>query len=426
MRLGLIEGEKGSAMNCQDVQKFAFTYLDAEFDARERGEFEEHLRLCCGCRTQVSRDAMMKDLVARHLHASPCQGADQRLQVEQLRARVCQGMERSQRRQIQTSIGVSVAALAVMAVAVGQVLPGDHGHRGEDGLAHGDHLPGTQAEAGPLLAKASGSLHQAAATSPGSPVALPSRPTALPGTPAQIADQKANWPGVIPQTLPGQAATPQPTGRPQLRADSLALQDSGLRQAADRGAWMQPVSARMGRGSLEDRGGEAGGEVLAGVLSPGAMTQRSPFGAVRSEESLRQMVQLHLADLPPEIAGSAARVQRYLQLRVPGAAALPLAEGAGVRLRGARIGVMGGQTVVIYNYTAYGSPLTVVSRSRAQALEADVEQLGPDQRGPSGLVLDHRAGLQMLHVIAHEQMLTLVGDLPAPAMLQLLPAGSLL
>jgi hypothetical protein len=115
-----------------------------------------------------------------------------------------------------------------------------------------------------------------------------------------------------------------------------------------------------------------------------------------------------------------------LQLRVPGAAALPLAEGAGVRLRGARIGVMAGQTVVIYNYTAYGSPLTVVSRSRAQALEADVEQLGPDQRGPSGLVLDHRAGLQMLHVIAHEQMLTLVGDLPAPAMLQLLPAGSLL
>jgi hypothetical protein len=399
-------------MNCQDVQKFAFTYLDAEFDARERGEFEEHLRLCCGCRTQVSRDAMMKDLVARHLHASPCQGADQRLQVEQLRARVCQGMERSQRRQIQTSIGVSVAALAVMAVAVGQLLPGDHGHRGEDGLGRSDQLTGGQAGAKPLLAKASGSLHQAAATPP--------------STPAQIAEQKANWPAVIPQPLPGQAATPLPAGRPQLRADSLALQDSGLRQAADRGAWMQPVSARMARGSLEDRGASAGGEVLAGVLSPGAMTQRSPFGAVRSEESLRQMVQLHLADLPPEISGPAARVQRYLQLRVPGAAALPLAEGAGVRLRGARIGVMAGQTVVIYNYTAYGSPLTVVSRSRAQALEADVEQLGPDQRGPSGLVLDHRAGLQMLHVIAHEQMLTLVGDLPAPAMLQLLPAGSLL
>lgn len=418
MRLGLIEGEKGSAMNCQDVQKFAFTYLDAEFDARERGEFEEHLRLCCGCRTQVSRDAMMKDLVARHLHASPCQGADQRLQVEQLRARVCQGMERSQRRQIQTSIGVSVAALAVMAVAVGQVLPGDHGHRGQDGLAQGDRLPGTPAGPGTLLAKASGSLHQAAATPPQEAM--------------QVAERNTNLPAVIPQALPGQAAAPQVVGRPQARVGSLPQQDTGLRQAVqaqplgDRGAWMQPVSARMGRGSLEDRGGEAGGEVLAGVLSPGAMTQRSPFGAVRSEESLRQMVQLHLADLPPEIAGSAARVQRYLQLRVPGAAALPLAEGAGVRLRGARIGVMGGQTVVIYNYTAYGSPLTVISRSRAQALEADVEQLGPDQRGPSGLVLDHRAGLQMLHVIAHEQMLTLVGDLPAPAMLQLLPAGSLL
>ena len=35
-----------ATMNCQDVQKFAFTYLDGEFDSRERAEFEEHLRLC--------------------------------------------------------------------------------------------------------------------------------------------------------------------------------------------------------------------------------------------------------------------------------------------------------------------------------------------------------------------------------------------
>ena len=81
---------------------------------------------------------------------------------------------------------------------------------------------------------------------------------------------------------------------------------------------------------------------------------------------------------------------------------------------------------VLYSYVAYGSPLTVIGRARAQGQELDVEQAGPDQRGPSGLLLDHRAGLQLLHVVSHQQVLTLVGDLAAPAMLQLLPTGSLL
>lgn len=422
-------------MNCQDVQKFAFTYLDAEFDARERGEFEEHLRLCCDCRTIVSRDAMMKDLVARHLHATPCQ-------VEQLRARVCQGIDRSQRRQIQTSIGVSVAVLAVMVVTVGQVLPGDHPGRGEgrefDNTAriHGDRV-NSAGFGGGLASGGSASHGQAGAAKQVAPVDVPgsaqgakvavaavrpSQPSAaarLPGGP--VGGRQVGGGQVVPQALPsprvalGAMAPAAPGGR------SESADDSGL----GRGGAMQRVSARL---DLDQRGmaRRDDGEVLAGTLPPGALTERSPFGAVRSEDSLRQMVQVHLANLPPEVAGTPARVQRYLQVRVPGAGALPLAEGAGITLRGARISVIGGQMAVLYSYVAYGSPLTVIGRARAQGQELDVEQTGPDQRGPSGLVLDHRAGLQLLHVVSHQQVLTLVGDLPAPAMLQLLPAGSLL
>ncbi len=405
-------------MNCQDVQKFAFTYLDAEFDARERGEFEEHLRLCCDCRTIVSRDAMMKDLVARHLHASPCQ-------VENLRARVCQGIDRSQRRQIQTSIGVSVAVLAVMVVTVGQILPGDHPGRSEgqplDGLGRvnsagfGGGLNGRQAaapqQAAPLQVQGPSSARQSQAAAALAAV-QPSRP---------LAAAQAGGNQVIPQVLPaagasaGQVVQAGLGGRAGLADDSLG----------ERGGAMQRVAARVDLVAREG-GQRDAGQVLAGTLGPGALTERSPFGAVRSEESLRQMVQVHLADLPPEVAGTPARVQRYLQLRVPGAATLPLAHGAGITLRGARIGVIGGQTAVLYSYIAYGSPLTVIGRARAQGQEVDVEQTGPDQRDPSGLVLDHRAGLQLLHVVSHQQVLTLVGDLPAPAMLQLLPAGSLL
>lgn len=422
-------------MNCQDVQKFAFTYLDAEFDARERGEFEEHLRLCCDCRTIVSRDAMMKDLVARHLHATPCQ-------VEQLRARVCQGIDRSQRRQIQTSIGVSVAVLAVMVVTVGQVLPGDHPGRGDSqesdnaGRIHGDRV-NSAGFGGGLAGGRSAPQGQAVAGKQVAPVDVPGnaqggkvavaavRPS-QPSAAAQLAGGQGARGQVVPQALPaarvalGPMAAAGPGGRSEL-AD-----DSGL----GRGGAMQRVSARLdlGQRDLGQRGLERrdDGEVLAGTLPPGALTERSPFGAVRSEDSLRQMVQVHLANLPPEVAGTPARVQRYLQMRVPGAGALPLAEGAGITLRGARISVIGGQLAVLYSYVAYGSPLTVIGRARAQGQELDVEQAGPDQRGPSGLVLDHRAGLQLLHVVSHQQVLTLVGDLPAPAMLQLLPAGSLL
>lgn len=363
-------------MNCQDVQKFAFTYLDAEFDARERGEFEEHLKLCGPCRLAVNRDAQMKETVARHLlqiHAGSCQGAE-------LRSRVCASLERAERRRVRQSIGVTVAlaATVVTVVAVGQAVPGDHSER------------------------------QVAGTAP-APAA--SAKQAVPVLAARAA--------VVPQALPGSAAMANPAVPAAPAEQFAALRAADLRRADREPGAIQRVSARLDAAPAA----YDAGEVLGGRLGPGSLVERSPFGAVRSEESLRQMVQLHTADPPPEIAGPPARIQRYLQARLPGVGPLPLAEGAGIDLRGARIAVLGGRLVVIYSYTAYGSPLTVVGRAIARGDEPDIEAVGPDSKGPSGVMLDRRAGIHLLHVVEQNRVLTLVGELSAPAMMQLLPTG---
>ncbi|MBI5608483.1 MAG: hypothetical protein HY902_06340 [Deltaproteobacteria bacterium] len=218
----------------------------------------------------------------------------------------------------------------------------------------------------------------------------------------------------MPKRLPGAAAQAQQTQRIPAQ---LAAQSQGLPRQAN----IQRVSARLD----SDPAGDAG-EVLRGRLGAGAMVERSPFGAVRSEDSLRQMLQVHQADPPPEVTGTPAKILRYLQMRLPGVGPLPLAEGAGVDLRGARIAVLGGQVVVIYSYSAYGNPLTVISRALARGDDPDVEALGPDGHATSGVMLDRRAGLHLLHVVEQNRMLTLVGELGAPAMMHLLPAGTFL
>ncbi len=345
-------------MNCQDIQKFAFTYLDAEFDGRERGEFEEHLQHCNCCRQSVGRDAMMRDLVAHHLQQAPkhlqAQSAVRSSSAE-LRGRVCASLDQIERRRVQRTVGATLfLAAAVTVVVVGQALPGDH--RGE-----------------------------------------------------RQTDAAQQEPAIVPQRLPQVAqAAMMPT---QLAARQPLVQ-----------APIQRVAAHLDNLAAA---GDAG-EVLRGRLGAGAMVERSPFGAVRSEDSLRQMLQVHQADPPPEVAGAPAKIQRYLESRLPGVGPLPLAEGAGVDLRGARIAVLGGQLIVIYSYAAYGSPLTVISRALARGDEPDVEALGPGGRAPSGVMLDHRAGLHLLHVVEQNRVLTMVGELGAPAMMQLLPSGALL
>jgi anti-sigma factor RsiW len=67
-------------MNCHDVQKFAYSYLDCEFDAREKGEFEAHLAACLPCRSAVGRDAAFRLTIRDRLQQpTPCPGLEARV-----------------------------------------------------------------------------------------------------------------------------------------------------------------------------------------------------------------------------------------------------------------------------------------------------------------------------------------------------------
>ena len=93
---------------------------------------------------------------------------------------------------------------------------------------------------------------------------------------------------------------------------------------------------------------------------------------------------------------------------------------------GARLAVVGAVPVAVYSYRAWGVPLTVISRSAAQATaqpddEAEVEPLAPDAAPPAGVLLDRRAGVSLLHVLSQDRVLTLVSELGGHALLDLAP-----
>lgn len=361
-------------MNCQDIQKFAFTYLDCEFDSRERGEFEAHLEVCCGCRKTVERDAMFKGMVASHLQ-QPCDA--------RLKERVHGVLQRAHRRKVSRSVAFPV--VVVVGVAVAGVVAWQ--------LAVVDS-PVAQTH-----------------------VDIAAQPDLQPVVPQTLAPVQKLQP---PARIAGVGLARKPVAR-------VVLGQKNDGPVAAQGAQVQLASATMEAPAHL-------GEVLGGGLAADALVQRSPFGAVRSPESLRAMSRVHAAQqgsgagLPPEITGNAAKIQRYLAQRVPGLGPLPLSEGAGVQLTGARIAMIGSQPVVVYAYVAYGVPLTVFSRAKAtrDLDDPEIEAQAPDARGPAGILLDRQAGLQLLHVVSYDRVLTLVSELGAPALLHLVPAGSTL
>lgn len=352
-------------MNCSDIQKFAFTYLDCEFDARERGEFETHLRMCQPCRAAVERDDLFRNMVRNHLATPAADPA--------CRARVRDAMTRAHRRQTSRAIAVplALAAGAAIVVVAWRVAPRE---QPLEQIAQPDAQPLVAQPRAPMPMSVAGAglIRPAAVRAP-----VRSEPRFEVG-----------------------ALTPPPSYAPR------AAPKAGIQLAS---TMPEPV-----------------GEVLGGALSPNSMSERSPFGAVRSDESLRTMARIHAANLPPEVGGPATRVQRYLATRVPQIGPLPVSEGAGVTLQGARIAMIGAQAVVIYSYSAYGVPLTVVSRAKAghPADDPEVEETSPGARGPTGVLLDRRAGLYLLHVVSHDRVLTLVSELGAPALMQLAPVAN--
>lgn len=48
-------------MTCDDFAPFIGTYVDAEFDERERADMEAHLALCASCRCQVEKQFAFKE-----------------------------------------------------------------------------------------------------------------------------------------------------------------------------------------------------------------------------------------------------------------------------------------------------------------------------------------------------------------------------
>ena len=355
-------------MNCNDIQKFAFTYLDCEFDARERGEFETHVRLCQPCRAAVERDAMFRGMIRNHLERPAADPA--------CRARVRDAMTRAQRRQTSRAVvmPLALAASAAIVVVVWRVAP----QQQADQPVH----------AQPVVA----------AAKPAAPVSV----AGLGGAQRLPVLHRAEVAAVVPaRELPPRLMR-QPTGNAAIQLTSATT--------------MLPPGSAM----------EQLGEVLHGGLSPNSLSQHSPFGAVRSDESLRAMARVHAANLPPEVNGPATRVQKYLAARVPNIGPLPVSEGAGVTLQGARIAMIGAQAVVIYSYSAYGVPLTVVSRAKAgrAADDPEFEETSPGAGAPTGVLLDRRAGLYLLHVVSHDRVLTLVSELGAPALMQLAPSAN--
>lgn len=363
-------------MNCQDVQKFSFTYLDGEFDARERGEFEEHLRLCSPCRAQIARDALFKEMSVRHLDEARSQMAGH-VCPQALRARVCAGLDAEGRRRRSRAIAVPTALAASVGLLVlsWQTIPGDSA----------PHAPRGSAES--QLAASQASAPRPASLQAVAPVALA----------AGAAQQRA-------------VAEPARTAQPDLMPHAAAG-DAGRAAAA------QPARPPV---HLASTGSGNAGAAERTDVELGASKE---FGSVRTEECVRNMVRSHNADLPAEVTGSPLRIQRYLQSRLPElGSALPLAQGAGVDLLGARIALVGDHPVVVYRYQAFGVALTVFSRPRAVA---DTDERGephqPGQPRHTGLLLDRSQGLQLLHVVGSERVLTLVSELGAPQMLQLLP-----
>ena len=353
-------------MNCQDVQKFAYTYLDAEFDGRERGEFETHLRLCPPCRAAVERDAVFRDMVREKLTAEvgPCGDLRHKLQSR---------LACEERRRQRTALVLPMSMVAGLGFVV---VAWQWQHQTQ--MAE---LPARQI---------------AGAAPQGGAVGI-----------ARVAQTAAVPLMINRQPQPTFASAPAVQNRPGAAVPGPA---SGLHLVSASSADREP--------------GDSRGEVLGGGMAPGSLVDRSPFGAVRSEMSLRSMARVHAAGLPPEVTGPATKVQRYLAQRVPGIGPLPLSEGAGVELLGARLAVMGPQPVVVYSYRAYGTPLTIFSRAKAtDADDPEVEMAAPDSHD-SGVLLDQRAGLHLLHVVAHDRMLTLVSELSAAALLPLVPKAT--
>lgn len=341
--------------------KFSFAYLDDEFDARDKIEFETHLAMCGKCREAVEFDAKFRDTVRKHLVAPPVD--------PELRNRV-QSRLSSARRQARLSrtLTVPIALAASIALAVISY----------QGLSNAENAePGarvTASVAANLPAPSAASVARAGGVEPDR------------NTPVEIA-------AVVPQ--PG-AVAPRPA--------PVANSGGAVRLVNDERAVVQGA--------------------LSGVRGHAA-ARDWPVAEARSASGLRTMVKMHATPLPDEVKGSAAKVQSYLDARMRGVGAPPIGEGTGVRVRGARFSQVAGHPVVVYRYTAFGKPLTALHFLKPSAggpFDEPVANNAPGANNPGleGMLDDHLAGYAVLHVMRDGVRYALVSEMSLDAMKALL------
>ena len=371
-------------MNCQDIEKFAYTYLDGEFEGRERAEFETHLGMCPPCKGVVGRDASFRDAVRRHLSPN---ARDPELQDRVHRRLV----EAHRRARMSRTLAVPMALAASVALAV----------ISWQAMRQGPSLEPDLAVAVP--ARALAQVASMVPTAPAHHAVAPAPPAAIQPSAAELAAALR-----MAQATPG----PLPlTGMITAPVTAPMRPDSAVRQVANLGP---------------------GAQVMDGSLNADSLARSGPFGAIRSAANLRAMVRSHVQPLPPEVRGPSAVVQRFLRERLPFVGPPPIADGVGVELHGARLGQFAGRSVVHYTYQAWGKPLTVLRFVRVPGGEPfddpEVEQASPGDPTAvaEGALLDRLAGYSILHSLRGGELTCLISELGGNELHNLMRAPTVL
>ena len=223
------------------------------------------------------------------------------------------------------------------------------------------------------------------------------------------------------------APTPSPTVTPApmaVAAVTPALTPAlkpAVRQVVRRRATKPRVNHRRraaAAGPLRMVANMGPAEVIGGGVGEDFLANDREIRAIRTSENLRALVASHQHALPPEVKGNADRVRLWLKRHAPQHSRLPIPEGAGVALVGARLGHVGPHRVVSFRYRAFGRPVTVV-RYLTRRSEAT-----PDAARDHGAVRDHLAGYSIVHAARDGDILSIVGELDHQALTALIEPPS--
>lgn len=383
-------------MRCEDVRKYGYAYLDGEFDDRDATELEAHVAACEPCRAELEGMQSFRHHVRSQLERPACPLAARNQVLAEL-ARCDQPAA------WQRTLGWSMALAACGALVwTGVRYVAD---AGPQGVGQATLAADARTAAG-LAPPRQGDTPQ--------PLKI-----AVNNATDEATDKPADGPT-------GKAIAKAPAARPRVaaeerpapRADAPAAVVGRTQRAPRNSANPYKLASHTRR----QPSATAQGEVLGGSVTANALVERSPFGALRSAAGLRAVVRAHVRKLPPEVRSGAKAVQKHVSEHLPGAGALPIAEGGGVVLRGARLSQHLGRPVVVYDYRAYGVPVTAVVHLRADNDgpfdEPDVEDVSPgDARGVTeGVLLDRLAGFHIIHRVEAERVVTLVSELGLPAL----------